>query len=36
MTDARRIDLNYGHFGEPTYDLESQEWRFSRNVEEGT
>ncbi|KAI4284323.1 MAG: hypothetical protein L6R38_001527 [Xanthoria sp. 2 TBL-2021] len=34
MTDARRIDLNYGHFGEPTYDLESQEWRFSRNVEE--
>ncbi|KAL9001140.1 MAG: hypothetical protein Q9169_000323 [Polycauliona sp. 2 TL-2023] len=23
MTDDRRIDLNYGHFGEPVYDLES-------------
>ncbi|KAL8660234.1 MAG: hypothetical protein Q9226_000036 [Calogaya cf. arnoldii] len=34
MTDARRIDLNYGHFGEPIYDLESQEWHFSRNVDD--
>ncbi|KAL8929366.1 MAG: hypothetical protein Q9172_000539 [Xanthocarpia lactea] len=33
MTDARRIDLNYGHFGEPFYDLESREWRFSRDVD---
>ncbi|KAL8854719.1 MAG: hypothetical protein Q9221_000501 [Calogaya cf. arnoldii] len=34
MTDARRIDLNYGHFGEPIYDWESQDWHFSRNVED--
>ena len=35
MTDARPIDLNYGHFGEPVYDLESQKWHFSRNVDDG-
>ncbi|KAL8674949.1 MAG: hypothetical protein Q9168_000652 [Polycauliona sp. 1 TL-2023] len=32
MTDARRIDLNYGHFGEPIYDAESRDWRFTRNT----
>ncbi|KAL9602238.1 MAG: hypothetical protein Q9219_001962 [cf. Caloplaca sp. 3 TL-2023] len=32
MTDARRIDLNYGHFGEPIYDLVNQEWRFPRQT----
>ena len=36
MTDARRNDLNYGHFGEPVYDVELQEWQFTRQVEDGT
>ncbi|KAI4113848.1 MAG: hypothetical protein LQ345_005262 [Seirophora villosa] len=32
MTDARRPDLNYGHFGEPVYDVESHEWSFPRST----
>lgn len=35
MTDARRIDLNYGHFGEPVYDVHHQEWHFPRKVQDG-
>jgi RNA polymerase I-specific transcription initiation factor RRN6 len=31
MTDSSLNDLNYGHFGEATYSLESSEWSFSRN-----
>ena len=30
MSEARPIDLNYGHFGEPTYDIENHEWHFPR------
>ncbi|KAL8989749.1 MAG: hypothetical protein Q9177_001433 [Variospora cf. flavescens] len=32
MTDARRSDQNYGHFGEPVYDVESHEWDFPRRI----
>ncbi|KAL8683644.1 MAG: hypothetical protein Q9186_000417 [Xanthomendoza sp. 1 TL-2023] len=34
MTDAPRIDLNYGHFGEPIYDLESRQWHYPRKLED--
>ncbi|KAL8942570.1 MAG: hypothetical protein Q9211_001336 [Gyalolechia sp. 1 TL-2023] len=34
MTDARRTDLNYGHFGEPVYDAENHEWHFARNSQD--
>lgn len=30
MSEARPLDLNYGHFGEPSYDAETQEWHFPR------
>ncbi|KAL2041108.1 hypothetical protein N7G274_006052 [Stereocaulon virgatum] len=30
MREARPIDLNYGHLGEPVYDSESKRWHFSR------
>lgn len=36
MTDARRTDPNYGHFGEPVYDTRSQDWYFARNLQDGT
>jgi RNA polymerase I-specific transcription initiation factor RRN6 len=29
MTDHRLTDLSYGHLGEATYDIDTQEWRFS-------
>ena len=32
MTEIRKKDLTYGHFGEPTYDTESQQWHFPRQV----
>lgn len=32
MTEIRTKDLTYGHFGEPTYDTESQQWHFPREV----
>ncbi|MDI1487349.1 MAG: hypothetical protein OHK93_006618 [Ramalina farinacea] len=32
MTEIRTKDLTYGHFGEPTYDTESQKWHFPREV----
>lgn len=32
MTEIRAKDLTYGHFGEPTYDTESQQWHFPRQV----
>ena len=32
MTEIRTKDLTYGHFGEPTYDTESQQWHFPRQV----
>lgn len=32
MTDARRTDLNYGHFGEPVYDVVNQKWNFARTT----
>lgn len=30
MSEARPLDLNYGHFGEPSYDSENHEWHFPR------
>ncbi|KAI4201903.1 MAG: hypothetical protein LQ350_002950 [Teloschistes chrysophthalmus] len=33
MTDARQIDLSYGHFGELYYDVQTQVWLPSRNIE---
>lgn len=30
MTEPRRADLSYGQLGEATYDIESQEWHFTR------
>ena len=30
MSEAYPLGLNYGHFGEPTYDSENQEWHFPR------
>ena len=30
MSEAFPLDLNYGHFGEPSYDLENHEWHFPR------
>lgn len=36
MTDARPTDLNYGHFGEPIYDVDGQKWNFVRNSQDGT
>lgn len=35
MTDARRTDLNYGHFGEPVYDIQDNEWQFPRRPQDG-
>lgn len=35
MTDARRIDLSYGHFGELSYDVQTQVWLPTRNFESG-
>lgn len=29
MTDHRVTDLSYGHLGEATYDIDTNEWRFS-------
>ncbi|KAL8953754.1 MAG: hypothetical protein Q9222_000436 [Ikaeria aurantiellina] len=34
MTDARRIDLNYGHFGEAVYHTKEGEWSFPRDTAE--
>ncbi|KAL8695294.1 MAG: hypothetical protein Q9218_000193 [Villophora microphyllina] len=33
MTDARPIDLSYGHFGELSYDVRKGVWMFPRNLE---
>ncbi|KAL8800309.1 MAG: hypothetical protein Q9182_005272 [Xanthomendoza sp. 2 TL-2023] len=33
MTDAPRVDLIYGHFGEPIYDPESRQWHYPRKSE---
>lgn len=30
MSEARPLDLNYGHLGEPVYDSENHKWQFSR------
>ena len=30
MVEARRIDLSYGHLGEPFYDVDDKEWKFAR------
>ena len=30
MNEACPLGLNYGHFGEPSYDSENHEWRFPR------
>ena len=30
MSEACPLGLNYGHFGEPSYDSENQEWHFPR------
>ncbi|KAL6715073.1 hypothetical protein ACLMJK_007334 [Lecanora helva] len=30
MSEARPLDLNYGHLGEPRYDSIKHEWQFSR------
>ena len=30
MSEACPLDLNYGHFGEPSYDPENHEWHFPR------
>lgn len=30
MSEACPLDLNYGHFGEPSYDSENHEWHFPR------
>ncbi len=30
MSEARPLDLNYGHLGEPVYDSENHEWRYAR------
>lgn len=30
MSEACPLGLNYGHFGEPSYDSENHEWRFPR------
>ena len=32
MTEIRTKDLTYGHFGEPAYDTENQQWHFPRQV----
>ncbi|KAL3422449.1 hypothetical protein PVAG01_06605 [Phlyctema vagabunda] len=32
MTDHRVDDLSYGHLGEATYDIDTKEWDFSREV----
>ena len=30
MSEACPLDLNYGHFGEPSFDSENHEWHFPR------
>lgn len=30
MSEACPLDLNYGHFGEPSFDCEKHEWHFPR------
>ena len=30
MSEACSLDLNYGHFGEPSYDSENHRWHFPR------
>lgn len=30
MSEVCPLDLNYGHFGEPSYDSENHEWHFPR------
>ena len=30
MSEACPLDLNYGHFGEPSYDFENHKWHFPR------
>ncbi|RDW82097.1 hypothetical protein BP6252_03209 [Coleophoma cylindrospora] len=32
MIDHRVTDLSYGHLGEATYDIETKQWGFSRNL----
>lgn len=35
MSEACPLDLNYGHFGEPSYDSEKHEWHFPRQPGKG-
>lgn len=36
MNDAGRIDLNYGHFGQPVYDAEAHKWHWPRETQRST